>query len=540
MPRKPKAPKTAERAPAVQTPIVPRVVGRGGRITRDTTGIGLFGAMTIIPPPNPAGDWRALDLDAKTLGRTSVTKLADYLADLSPEVGKALFDFLRECNPGYELTAYRPGTTDVDEQAQAALDAFIFRLDDRQDGIFDVTIGRLFLAMFLRGALLAELVLDEQGRMPLDIATPDPWVVRWRRAPDPVLGTRLVLCQWQDGRLVDLDAPTIRYVPVDPMPGSPYGRPLAAPALFVCLFMLAMMHDLRRVIQQQGYPRHDIEISLKELIESAPQMAGTTQELLTLADQIRQQVEDHIATLQPDDTLVHTSMVKVNTPVGAVDTASMGGIASVIDWLEREATKALKSVPFLMSMSQSQTETMANRQWEAHLQGIRTMQHYAETPLSRLFTLALQAQGIAAEVQLRFAENRASEEQRYEMVRQLKVANAREGYAMGALSQDDAAQYAWGREAADVPEPRDTGAPAAPDAATQANPDQSASRSAPAPAQRDRRAKLVPLGADQPFDPLEPLDPLSDDDRAALGEFFDRSQPANGKYRGLLDAEVVE
>lgn len=477
--RKPRTKKTEQRAPEANVPLA--VVGRGGRRTRDTSGsLGLFGAMTIVPPRDPAGDWRALDLSARTLSRISTVELADYLADLSPEVGKALFDLLRECNPGYELTAHRPGTETVDETAQAALDAFLDALNDRQDGIVDVTIGRLFLAMFLRGAFLAELVLDQQGRMPLDLATPDPWLFRFRRAPAPEFGekaTKNVLCQWQDGKLVDLDSPLIRYVPIDPLPGSPYGRPLVSPALFVCLFMLAVMHDLRRVVQNQAYPRNRVKISLEEIIKAAPQLASSWQALNAEATKAKDAVEAYIPTLEPDDTFIYTSMLDVLEPVGAGGSGKLDGILQTIDWLERMAVRALKTTPFQMAMSQSQTETQATRQWEAHLQGIRAMQHYAETPLSRLFTLALQAQGIVADVQFKFAENRASEEQRDEMVRQLKIANATAGYQAGHLSQDEAAQYAWGRETADQSEPRNSGETAPVDDATQANPDPATSRS---------------------------------------------------------------
>lgn len=538
MPRKPRVPKTTERAPEATVPLA--VVGRGGRRTRDANGtLGFFGAMTIIPPKDSTGDWRALQLDSKTLSRISARELADYLADLSPDVGKALYDFLRECNPGYELTAYVPGTETVDEQAQAALTAFTSKLDDRQDGIFDVTIGRLFLAMFLRGAFLAELVLDEQGRMPLDLVTPDPWLVRFRRAPAPEQGegaTKNVLCQWQGGKLVDLDSPTVRYVPIDPMFG-PYGRPLVNPALFACLFMLAVMHDLRRVVQNQAYPRHWAQISLEEIIKSAPQLASNWQTLNAEAQKAADQVGAYMPTLEPDDTLITTSMVNLKEPVGAGGADKLSGINAVIDWLERLSVKGLKTTPFMMAMSQSQTETQANRQYEARMVGIRTMQHYAETPLSRLFTLMLQAQGIVADVKMRFSVNRASERKRDADTEAVEIANERAKYDAGWTSQDAGAQAITGHDA-DQPEPRSSGQPTPPPASTQENPEPGTNR-AMRTTRRDVRAKLVPLGADQPFDDLEPLEPLSEDERAALSDLFDRSVP-NGRYRGLLDAEIVD
>lgn len=57
------------------------------------------------------------------------------------------------------------------------------------------------------------------------------------------------------------------------------------------------------------------------------------------------------------------------------------------------------------------------------------------------------------------------------------------------------------------------------------------------PIQRiERTAKLVPLGANDGFDPL-PEVVIGDDDLSRAAEVWDATMPK--KYRGLLDAEVV-
>src|SRR5207237_186237 len=118
----------------------------------------------------------------------------------------------------------------VDPKAQAAVDAFLGRLKTLY-GSVDVIINRLFINAFMRGAFLAELVLDQAGRMPLDLATPDARWVYFRREVDPDRGQIWVPFQWQAGAQIDLVRPTIRYVPVDPRPSSPFGRAMATPAL---------------------------------------------------------------------------------------------------------------------------------------------------------------------------------------------------------------------------------------------------------------------------------------------------------------------
>lgn len=528
-----RAPEPQETAVPTPRPLV------GGRLSRDTEGGLRLGARltAIVPPADVNAEWRQLDLDSRTLSRISPFKLVEYLADISPEASRALWDFLRECNAGHEITAYALGSQrqTPDTRAQDALDAFLRTLDGLY-GTVDVPINRLFLSLFMRGAICSELVLDAAGRAAIDLAVVDPAAVRARRIDDPLRGTIFEYGQMQDGTWQPFDRPTISYVPVDPLPGSPYGRPMIAPAIFTSLFLIGLLHDLRRVIAQQGYPRYDIEIVLDEALKQMPPAAKSSpaaQEawLSSLVDSIA----GYYGNLEPDSAFVHTSGVKLNRPISAVDADSLGGIGPMIEALERMAVRALKTAPFMLGISESTTETQANRQFEQRAITIRAVQHLVENQLGHLLTLALQAQGIVAEVVVAFAENRVSEEMRDEQVRQLKVANASAGYQAGHLSQDEAAQYAWGKETADEPEPRASAAPAAPDLSSQENPDPSASRSVRAQ-QRDRRAKIVPLGADQPFAPLPDV-AVTDDDLQRAAEVWDERMPS--RVNRLLHATVT-
>lgn len=533
-PRRPKKASTVVAETAVSTM---RAVP-SGRVTQDRPdslsgfGLRLFG---ILPPPTADDTWRSLDLDSRTLDRISPLKLAEYLTDISPDVSRALFDFLRECNAGWELKAFTPGTEDQDTQAQAALDGFMKTLGQLY-GTPDVPINRLFISAWLRGALLSEVVLDQAGREFVDLATPDPAIARFRQVNDPVRGTVYELGQVQRGGWVSFDLPTISYIPVDPLPGSPYGRPLVAPALFVTLFLIGLLHDLRRVIAQQGYPRLDISVDLALLqADMFARNVPSTQQQAEV-NRIVDQVATYYAGLEPDAAFVHTSLVTVNRPVGTVDTNSIGGLGPVIEALERMAVRALKTVPFMMAINESSTESQSNRQFEQHAIAIRAMQHLVEAQLERLFTLALQAQGIVATVQMRFAENRASEEMRDQQVQQLKIANARETYAAGYTSQDESSQHAVGHDAEES-EPRDGGEPAAPDPASLENPDPSTKRMPHTRSARGRRAvKLIPLGAEDGFEPLPDV-VIGEDDLDRAAELWNERMPA--RVNGLLSATVV-
>ena len=419
----------------------------GGRASVDSISTFPTAQWLFVPPDNYETNWQLLTIDSKALERMDPTKLMEVLADLSPEVSRALWDFLRMCNPGWEVKAYRKGGDTEDENAKAAIDAFIKTMEiDRKNGTFDVVIGRLFTAAFLRGALCAELVLDEQGRMPVDLATPDPSSIRFQRKTDPVLGQIWQAGQWQAFSFVVLDRPTFAYVPIDPMPGKPYGRPLAAPALFVSLFLLGMLHDLKRVIQQQGYPRLDLSVDIEQLVKIAPQIASNAQAFTTFTNSIIASVEDAYRQLKPDDAYIHTSNIMVNRPVGTVD-ANLAGLDSIIAMLERMAVRALKTMPLMLGITETTGDIQSNRQFEIFSAGIRSIQHYTETMLGRLFTLALEAQGIQADVEFEFAEFRAGERLRDAQTESIEIANETSKVNAGWITDDEASETITGHKA---------------------------------------------------------------------------------------------
>ncbi len=432
-------------APAAQRASLP-----AGRASIDSSGQFPSANWLLQAPRGYEDNWQLMALDSKELANYSPLYLMEMMADLSPEISRALWDFLRLCNPGWEVRVTKPGSDTEDVRAKQAVDAFIAALVERH-GTLDTVIGRLFMGPFLRGAICAELVLDERGKLPLDIATPDPSSIRFRRKSDPVYGQIWQPGQWQHAGWVALDLPTFRYIPVDPLPASPYGRPLAAPALFTSVFLLGLLHDLKRVIQQQGYPRLDIIIDTAKLIENAPSITANAEAFQNFTTQIVAQVESAYSALSPDDAYIHTDIVSINKPVGAAGGGSLAGIDAMITALERMAARALKTMPLMMALSEAVGDTQSTRQWEVHLAGIKSIQHYVETLLGRLFNLALQAQGIQADVEFEFAEIRASEELRDRQTEQLTILNEAAKRDQGWQTNDAAAQVLTGHDAVAAP-----------------------------------------------------------------------------------------
>lgn len=460
-------------------PIVGTLNGIGRRQSHDADGLR---PGAVLPPTAPEQAWRLQSLDEDALKNLSPARLMVLLTDLSPEVSRALYDYLRMCNSGWTMKAYRAGGKEEDPAAQATLNLLLDRLHDLHGNV-DVVLNRLFIGAWLRGAFFSELVIGPDYQF-ADLATPDPITVRFRRQLDPVRGQIWQIGQvptgigsfgsfgtssgkslsssgalgtitgmWTDN-FVPLDYPTVRYVPVDPLPGIPYGRALCTPALFTTLFLLGLLHDLRRVVAQQGYPRIDVELVMEQLRLTMPDDdQDDPEKLRTWVEDSIEQVQKTMVGLKPDDTFVHTDVVKVNRPIGTLDSSSLSGIDGIIMALERMATRALKTMPLAMGVAQGLSEANANRQWELQAAGIKSLQHLLEGALSRLFGLALQLAGTPAVVEVRFAELRAAELLRDAQTQTLVIKNAREEYNAGWTTQDEASLKATGHPAAEK-EPR--------------------------------------------------------------------------------------
>jgi len=436
--------------------------GRRLRVTTDSSVIGqpFFGRFfTVVSPPSAERDWRISELDSNTFDRTTPERLTELLVDLSPDISRAYFDWMRDLNPGWEYDVYVPGVEGQRHEAgYQIVDQFLNKTLPSLYGTVDVPLGRLHTGTFMRGGVFLELVIGKDGRTLVDLATPDPSIVRFKRRDDPVRG--LVFEPGvQDATQVEnwksYDLPTIKYIPLDPMPGNPYGRPMVSSALYTALFILGMLHDLRRVISQQGYPRPDIEIDLEMLANDMPSDLEEDSDARTIwVNNIVAAISKAYAALEPDDAFVHTSVVKLNKPVGTMDAESLGGWSAIIEALERMSVRALKTMPFMMAISESTTETQANRQYEKYMGGVRALQHLAETAIKTVLEYGLRANGILADVKFEFAMNRKGEELRDALGEQQQIANEREKLAAGWTEQDEASLAVTDHDAVEA-EPRD-------------------------------------------------------------------------------------
>jgi hypothetical protein len=431
-------------------PVYPRAP-----VVQDTN-LGIFNSlmgMALQAPVQEVSDYGVMRLDQNALSKMTPSKFMEVLIRLSPDMSRARWNFLRLCNPGWEYDVFRPGTERRDQEGYDWFRGWESHLKGLH-GSIDVPVARMFGAGWQRGGLLSEMLMTADARAPYDWDFPDPSLVQFRPVRDPIYGIKRQLTQrLPNGRWNDITSPLVVYLPIDPMPGNAYGEPMALPALVPSATKLATMDGVRRWVQQQGYPRIDLEID-SERIQALmkPTDRNNPAKFFAWARQARDEVQKEWGALQPEDGYVHLDIVKLAKAIGAVDSNTMGGIKAIFDQIQGDQGRGLKTQPIMMGINEAVSETHANRQWEIEAAGVKSVQHLGESILERQGALALRSQGIIASVRWRFHELRASELFRDAQVQELVNRNSMFQYLAGWVDHNTAARLATNHNAA-APEP---------------------------------------------------------------------------------------
>lgn len=416
-----------------------------------------FSSLAVF---SPNSKWRKFALQEKVslaeLQNIPIEDIAELLADVSPEVSLALHIRTILSNAGYKIEARKMDSDDVDEDANNELKA-IRKCLSRYYGTEDVIYNQAFLTIWLRGGFLAELVLQDNLEDFADIATPDPKTLRFRKIKDEVRGDIWEYGQYQNGTFIPFnDFQQIKYVPFMPFPNKREGRPLISSSFFIAVFIMAVLRDFKRVIQQQGYPRNDVSIDFSKMQNLIPDNAqNDPAELEKWAKRAVSDITTYIEGLEPDETYVHGEFIEMNQPVGAMSGNILSGFDSLFNALERIAARGCKVPPLFMGIIENVSEANANRQFEAFIKDLQSGQEIVQNTFIDLYELALQAKGFAARVHFEFETNRQSERVRDAQANLLEAQHAAFCYFMGWYSQEQAARFGAKVETPDQDEPRE-------------------------------------------------------------------------------------
>lgn len=383
-------------------------IPRGGKSARGPLD-GLTGGRTV---QRTSDKWQFSNQSTqrRPFGREEQTINAlRTLRDLEPSASHAVWNYLRMVNPGHDLRTYifdGEGSEIKEEgEGQAYLDDLARRVGTEYGGGLDKLHNVLALMLVTYGAVCAEIAPTEDLDDIIDWYPVDPLLIAFRRTETGLLemGQR-----FRDNTFVPLNPNQVFYVPLDPDVDDPYGRPPLLPALSSAIAKGQMINDLRMVAHNQGYPRLDVSIDWKAIREAAPPQLtepGNEEAFKNWTEEVLGTIVSDYEALQVDDTFVHYDWVKIDmvggaAGVGAFDFSAMEKI------LTRQLNSALKTLPILLGINETTSETHGSIQWQIQAQGVQALQREIKRVVERLANTSLRIAGYAAHAKVEYQEIR--------------------------------------------------------------------------------------------------------------------------------------
>lgn len=348
-------------------------------------------------------------IDATTFKYYSLNDLLDMLSVVHPEVSLSLWQFLRVANTDIQFKAKNPDGTES-KRAQRVLDEMVWKLNHPTDstsfqcsqGIDKLSLQLLLNAM-LRGAMGCELVLDANARMHSIVAF-DTGTIYYKTDPKT---KRIIPYQWQglqgQNGYVSLDYPTIFIEAVDEAIDDPYGRNPLASVPAIVAFQLQVLSDLKAALHQVGYPRIHAKLLEEVIRNNAPDFVRMDPAKFTdWVMRIKSDIESQLQNLNPDDILVTTDALEMDL-VGKGGTGQMIRTESVIQVIERSLAASLKTLGTILGRPDT---SVGGERYAAELKlysrGIESLQRNVERILERVFTMALNLEGMRGFVDVSF------------------------------------------------------------------------------------------------------------------------------------------
>lgn len=421
----------------------PRTDFGGTRTTRPK--IDQFGVGNSLPKKTQ----RELGIDERRLQSLSLDELIDTLSDAHPDIGFALWNFLRLGNTDFTITVKKLNGK-PDKTGERLIEELLNRLEAPNIAQFEPSrsikkvLNQLFQSVVTRGACALELVLTPDYKDVAFFAPVDPSTIEFRFENDRYV-------PYQDD--ISLDIPTFLYETLDERIDDPYGRSPILGAINMVMFQMQVLDDIKRVVHNQGYPRFDFKILEEVLTKRMPVYIKNNEELKQkwLNDRL-QEIIDMYKNLDPDDSFVHFDSVEINMVGGGKNGGAMidpQKLMNVIDHLIMAGLKTLSTI--LGRRSTGNTESFAKMEIKMYLKGVEAIQDVVERIMSRALTLYLNIRGKQGIVEFKYKPVEIRTELEREQFEQIRLQNIAYKRDQGWIDQNEAAQEAVGHDAVSDP-----------------------------------------------------------------------------------------
>ena len=347
--------------------------------------------------PRGQFDWKLHTFNEEVLARQDAVDLMETLVDASPDVDRALHDMYLFIVQGITLTSPDPSAQAILDEAQATMKM-------RGESLMS-KLRRCVAAGFIGGAIYAENVFEHNARDFHDIKIVDPFQARFEKIDDAVggQGWRLGKEEYGRGRFIPIHPdPTVIYEPINPMPGRPFGRPLANSAIFAIIFLIGLLKSTRQVVETQAFPRGFWRIDRKNLADAGIKTESDIQKIVEANQAL---IVNYMQRATKGTQPIMGAEVSYDI-IGAMGRNNLGAVEMLEKVLERWIVRGLKQYPILFGISgENALSTDANVQLEAHSIFVESFQETLEDIFLTFFTQILRARGNRSEVNFQLKRN---------------------------------------------------------------------------------------------------------------------------------------
>ncbi len=421
--------------------IMPRRV-----MTSVGTGNGSNAGMPIFDSRRQQYRVSTLDLLNMAESGYKAEEMIDILIDCHPDVSHAVWACTTLTNTGLALLA-RNEQGKRSQHHEKWLSGFVNRMthgspgryyeDHSLNSLVDVTT----LSLFVRGAACSEVVVN--GRCePLYVWPRESGYVDFQS--DNKTGRHVPY--WKppgamtEGTKIDNDR--FFYQVLGHRIDDPYGVSPILSVLSIVYFQLKLLVDLAQIVNKVGFPRPDITVDEKAMIELAKQRAGTAFSLTEIKDFIDDYmsiVKSDYATLNPEDPLFHLDSVKVSY-LESKSGAQVFDVRSLMYLIGQQICSAMKTLPSLMGRSEGKTETFASAEVALYKAQIRRIQNTQEAYFTRIFTRCMNMAGLRGTVKAQFGPLELRSDTEIEQWESTRIVNLCRKALLRVLSLDELRQ----------------------------------------------------------------------------------------------------
>ncbi len=389
----------------------------------------------------PRADRRLATTDISRISRAQGSReILRELAHSSPDLSSAMFSYTRTAVTRSYTAIARNLDGTIHPEATRLVQQLLTRFDllpDYTEGYAGTGSIRAIAEswskeLYIYGAIAGELVLGPD-RLPQRIQPLTYTTIEFK--PDK---EGLAPVQKVGGEEIDLDIPTFFCVALDMELMEAYASSPVESAIKPTFFSEQFLADVQRVVRRAVHPRITVEIDYESFLKYMPPEAQVDQEKASeYYEQTVAAIEAQLNALEPEDALVHNSMLEIS-----MDNNGNISLSSEYRTLEDMSNAKLatgaKVMPAMLghgtkSSNIASTETLV---FMKSAEG--AIQFKLNEMFSKILTLAARLFGLDVYVEFEFDTINLRPESELEAFKQAKQSRVLELLSLGLIGDEEA------------------------------------------------------------------------------------------------------